>query len=33
MDYHIAFAPKLDVNSQDFVAAWDAVAGGLVLLP
>ena len=24
MDYHIAFAPNLDVNSRDFVAAWNA---------
>ena len=23
MDYHIAFAPDLDVSSQDFVAAWN----------
>ena len=23
MDYHIAFAPDLGLNSQDFVAAWN----------
>lgn len=26
MNYHIAFAPDLDVNSQDFVAAWNDTA-------
>lgn len=23
MDYHVAFAPDLDLDSQDFIAAWN----------
>jgi len=26
MDYHVALPPDLDVNSQDFVAAWNDTA-------